>query len=111
MNRLRQLREERKINQEELAYALGTTQQRISLYENEKAPLTSEEIKQYAKYFSVTSDYILGLSDSRITFSLEIVQQRGMSEAKIRELIYLFCLMSAEKQDTFIQLGKVLCDK
>ena len=45
MNRLRQLREERHITQEELAFELNTSQQRISKIERQLVPMGEEMIR------------------------------------------------------------------
>lgn len=63
--RLFKLREERKENQLQLAQAIGITRQSLSRYEtNERTP-NIDLIYSIAKYFNVSADYLLGLSDSK----------------------------------------------
>lgn len=64
--RLRKLRKDRKISQEELGSILGVKKSAVSLYETENNE-PSDEIKvQIAEYFKVSIDYLLGLTDEAI---------------------------------------------
>ena len=60
---MRELREERKLTQKQLADALGLNQQDISRYENEQIDLSTDMIKKLCDVFGVSADYLLGLSD------------------------------------------------
>ena len=63
--RLRELRTERNLTQLRLAMELNTTQNTISRYETgEREPGISELIS-LAEYFSVSVDYLIGLTDER----------------------------------------------
>ena len=70
MNRLRQLREERHITQEELAFELNTSQQRISKIERQLVPMGEEMIRNCARFFGVTADYLLGISDVQMQIGI-----------------------------------------
>ena len=65
MNRIKELREEKNLFQDDLAKALGTTRTAISFYENNQRKLTSEIIIKLAEFFDVSTDYLLGKSDER----------------------------------------------
>ena len=52
--------------QSDLAEKLGTTQATICLWENGKVVPSSGAIVKMAKLFGCTTDYLLGLSDSRV---------------------------------------------
>lgn len=60
---IRDLRKERHITQEQLAAAINTTQDTISLWELNKSCPDAFFIVKLAKYFSVSADYLLGLQD------------------------------------------------
>ncbi len=62
--RLRELRLINNMTLDELAIALGTTKTTLSRYENNKRTADSDFIVQSAKFFSVSSDYLLGISDN-----------------------------------------------
>lgn len=64
-NRLRQLREEKDLTQEELGKKLNLTKANISKYESGKLEPNLETINYLAEYFNVTTDYLLGRSDIR----------------------------------------------
>lgn len=61
--RIKELRNELDITQNKLADVLGVTQDSISLWENGKRVPDTQYIIVLAKFFNVTSDYILSLSD------------------------------------------------
>ncbi len=53
------------ISQEALAEVIHTTQQAVSRMENHAYDIPSESLIEMAKYFNVTADYILGVSDTK----------------------------------------------
>lgn len=61
---LRLLRESHDIKQSDIAKALGTTQQVYSRYENGINELPIRHLITLCRYYSVSADYILGLSES-----------------------------------------------
>lgn len=62
-SRIKQLRENRGLIQELLASELGITQQMLSKYERDISLIKVDILKKIAKYFNVTTDYLLGVSD------------------------------------------------
>lgn len=60
-NRIRELREEHKYSQEELAKVLGTTRQAISLYETGQREPKLETWQKLAEYFEVSIPYLQGI--------------------------------------------------
>lgn len=65
MNRIKQLREELKISQKELANKLNKTQQMVSLYENGTYELDLDGYLILSKLFNCSIEYIAGKSDVR----------------------------------------------
>ena len=65
MNRLKELREEKGIKQEDLAAMLVVKQQTISRYEGGKRDLDTDTIATLCRIFECTADYLLGLSSQR----------------------------------------------
>lgn len=61
--RLKELRAEKGISQMQLASQIGTTKSAVSLWEAQKRVPSALVIIALAKYFGVTSDYLLGLED------------------------------------------------
>ena len=62
-SRIKQLRENRGLIQEILASELGITQQMLSKYERDVLCIKVDVLKRIAEYFSVTTDYLLGVSE------------------------------------------------
>jgi transcriptional regulator with XRE-family HTH domain len=62
--RLRTVREQMSLSQDELAEALGLGQAQINRYEQNKNDPSSETLVAMARYLGVTTDYLLGLVDS-----------------------------------------------
>ncbi|MGD9901716.1 MAG: helix-turn-helix domain-containing protein [Spirochaetales bacterium] len=61
--RLKELRQEKNISQKEIADAIGVDISSISYWENEIYEPKASYIFKLAKFFDVTSDYLLGLED------------------------------------------------
>ena len=61
--RLRELRIENKLSQAELGAILSTSQDTISLWEKGRSLPSAEFLIALAKFFSVSTDYILCLVD------------------------------------------------
>lgn len=61
--RLKTLRTERKLSQKQLAIDLKTTNSSICDWENGRSEPNIETLINIAKYFNVTTDYLLGLED------------------------------------------------
>ena len=62
-NRVRNLREDADLNQTELGKAVGMTQRKISYIECGKCEPSIEDIVAFCRFFKVTSDYLLGLTE------------------------------------------------
>lgn len=59
--KIRELREEKELNQTELGKALRMTQRKISYMECGKYEPSIDDIKALCEFFSVSSDYLIGL--------------------------------------------------
>ncbi len=59
--RLRELRQDRRLTQAQLGEALKTTQRKISYLETDKNEPSIEDLKRLCRYFGVSADYFLGL--------------------------------------------------
>lgn len=62
-SRIRTLRENKRMSQMMLGREIGVSQQIISRVENDISTLSVDLLIVLSKYFNVTTDYILGLSD------------------------------------------------
>ena len=63
MLRIKELREGRRLSQEGLAMKLNTSQSTISDFETGERTPDLEHLRAFAKFFDVSLDYLVGLSD------------------------------------------------
>lgn len=81
--RIRRLREERSLTQEDLAKLLNTKRQTVSKYEkNIVTNIPSDKLEELAKVLNTTPEYILGWENEKPT----TVADDGLSQSQ-RELI------------------------
>ena len=62
-NRIKDLREDRDLTQTQVAKAIGITQRKYSYIETGTQQLTDEILVKLSKFYGVSTDYILKLSD------------------------------------------------
>ena len=118
--RLKELRESKKLTQEELAKILNLSQSSIAYYESSKKPKQPSQrtLIKIAKYFNVTLDYLLGLTDDptppqakqeKPNFEEYVLSASGLGEATIRvaELDSLYGMDS----NTFTSLSRLAYKK
>ncbi|MCD8325449.1 MAG: helix-turn-helix domain-containing protein [Lachnospiraceae bacterium] len=65
MGRLKELRRRRGLTQEGLANELGTSQQTISRIENNEDMIPTDLLVKLAKFYNVSADYIVVLTDEK----------------------------------------------
>ncbi|WP_313563582.1 helix-turn-helix domain-containing protein [Ruminiclostridium cellobioparum] len=63
--RLKELREEKRLLQKDIAKLLNITTSAYGFYEQGKRDPDTEVVRLLADFYSVTSDYILGLTDNK----------------------------------------------
>lgn len=85
--RLRLLREEKEVTQQEVADAVSSAQQNISNYEKGSVEPDCETLIKLADFFDTTVDFILGHSNQRhpveIYEALEDLPMEGAREAEV----------------------------
>ena len=62
--RLRHLREDHDLKQQQIAEILGTTQEQYWKYENGKQMMSIDRYITLAKYYNVSMDYLTGIIDT-----------------------------------------------
>lgn len=70
--RIKQLRKEKDLTQEEFGKIFGIVKSTVSLYENNKSTPDDEIKKKIAEYFNVSLDYLMGNSDIRNPYANKI---------------------------------------
>lgn len=110
-NRIRELRQEKKITQLQLSIELGVTQETISAYEHGKHLPSLSALMKMSEIFDCSMDYIMGLSpvrrimtDSNSTkdetqkeYLLNCYRRLG-SKNKARLIAYADGLLDAQKE-------------
>ena len=99
--RLRSLRDEVGITQQELADKLFLTQKTINSYETGRTQPNIETLCKIANIFETSVDYLIGNSDVRYSYSL--AGDKNLKE-KEKFLLKHFQKLSEETQDNFLHL-------
>ena len=94
MRRLKELREQHRLNQEGLAMKLNVSQSTISAYEVGDRTPDLESLKSIARLFDVSIDYLVGISEKK--------KNINHSDLSLDELDYInkyrqACLIDREK--------------
>lgn len=66
--RLRKLRKEKRIKQEELASIIGVQKSAVSLYETDKNDPSDKVKVRIAKHLNISLDYLLGIIDDPVPY-------------------------------------------
>ena len=79
-SRIKELRKKRGLMQQRLASELGITQQMLSKYERDVTLIKVDVLKKIAKYFNVTTDYLLGVSDFKRDLQRQMIMNETLDE-------------------------------
>ena len=94
---MRELRCEKGLRQEDLAGAINVSQQTISRIENGMNSIPADILIHLSKYFRVSADYILKLSDARVTQECRVEVERKIEKGK--EFFLAFEKLSGTNQE------------
>ena len=93
MSRLKELRQERKLTQQELAKQIGVSKLTILNWEKGEHQIKSEKAQQLADIFGVSVGYLLGFNNDDVTeYEIDFhnnVMERMNKEAFVRFLDYI----------------------
>ncbi len=95
MNRILELRKEKKMSQISLGMYLNISQKMISSYENEKNEPSIAMLKELATLFHTSIDYLVGYSDIRQPLDTLFQSKLSQEEA---ELLNQYRQLSKEKR-------------
>lgn len=103
MNRIKQLREEQKLTQQELADKLKCSKSIIGLYESEIRKPSLEVLVKLSEIFNCSIDYILCKTDIRniedefkFAYHKEI---EGLTEEEIKEALEFYKMVKNRKNE------------
>lgn len=96
-DRLRALREEANMTQEELSQKLGIKRASYAKYETGATPMGGDLVVQLAEFYGVTTDYLLGrsafppglLADKGIKYikMFDEFERRGMTPERVLQIL------------------------
>ncbi len=102
MERIRELRDEKKLTQLQLALKLEVSQETISGYEIGKAMPPAEMLIKLSEHLCASVDYILGISNIKIpTIRAELTDVE-------QDILFVFKKLSPEKQSCVYDMMKGL---
>ena len=80
MNRLKELRKEKKLSQKEIAKEMSISEKTLSRWENGESQIKPEKAQQLADYFGVSVGYLLGYIDDSEIYDDEVIvePEKGM---------------------------------
>ncbi len=91
--KLSALRREKSISQKDAAEALGVSQALLSHYEKGIRECSLDFVKKAADYYNVTSDYLLGLSETRHAFNELLADYDLAADSALNPKTILRCLL------------------
>lgn len=99
-SKLKTLRKEKSLSQRQIAESLGMSINSISQYENDKRFPDEKVLVRLCKYYDVTSDYLLGLCETKKSLHVydELYSNKLDSEQKelISKLIDMINIVQKE---------------
>jgi len=96
LNRIKQLREERGLSQQELGEKFNLTQQSIYKYEKGLSEPSIQTLKDFAVFFNTSVDYIVEFSDHPGTFNME--STASCTRAELQHLLKYRSLSAEHKR-------------
>lgn len=78
--KLKELRENRHMTQTGMGVRLGVTQQNVSKYERDVCSMPVDMLLQTADFFNVTTDYILGRSETKRSLEEQVKVSSELDE-------------------------------
>lgn len=107
--RFREERKKKGLTQQELAELFHTDKSSISKYENDHSMPELPILQEYAKFFGVSIDYLLGNTEERNPAD-EIINKNKEKEIEVKELLSRYNVMldgealDEEAKDSVIEL-------
>ncbi len=103
---LRDLREDHDIKQETIANYLGISQQTYSNYENGRREIPIEAVRKLAKFYKVSTDYLLS-SDSSYLGSLDM-NAAYVGNITLHDIVYDIQTLNEEDRKDLIKYIRFL---
>lgn len=98
MSRMKKLRKEKGLTQEELGKLLNVQDSAVAKYENGKIAITASTLVKLSEIFNVSVDYLLGLSNCRKLDTTIPAMPTDWSKQEVEKIIDVFQLDSEDKE-------------
>lgn len=96
-NRLKEIRKNRHLTQEEFGEIISVTQQNISKYENNVYEIPVDVLLKVSHHFNVSIEYILGLTEIKRDIAGQVVVNKTLDE--YYDLVEAFKSLGDEDQE------------
>ncbi len=106
MSRIRYLRKEHELSQQELAQKLGVNQTAVSQWERGVTTPSSVVMVNLCKLWGVTPDFLLGLSDERTSSTIQQVDTEELQLLK-----ELLDQLTPDQQQELLRYGRYLASQ
>lgn len=104
MLRIKELRKQQNITQQQLSNYLGITQATLSGWENEKFEIDNNSLMKCADYFNVSLDYLLGRTEEKNTDKKDDITFDDFTFAMYDEAQHL----TEEDKQALLQMARLL---
>lgn len=106
MNRLKELRKEKGLTQQELADEIGTTKLTVLNWENNKHAIKTDKAQKLAEFFGVSVGYLLGFEQQLINDNEFLRDENTRLNKEFSELNH--AVAKANLLDVIIEEGYIL---
>ena len=104
--RLKELREERNLSQQDVAKAVGGSQSNLAKWEKGIVQPSADSIIKLADFFKCTTDYLLGREDDLGTIAISPSPALDLTERE-KKLLFGFRRLSKATQDMILRFVAV----
>ncbi len=101
-SRLREIRIEKNISQKSVAMDIGISSNTISQYESNSRFPNEDLLKRLCTYYNISSDYLLGLTDTKHTpFSKEEAKDKMMLSKQLDMVYEIIDVINKQKSEDY----------
>ena len=92
-DRIRELRENKKLSSKDLCSILDFNPSTYSKLENNKKSIDVEELKKISEFYDVSADYILGIDEPKIDIIAYMKKDKELDDKDIKEVEMILSMM------------------
>ena len=103
MNRLKELRKEKKLTQKELAKEIGISKRTLAYWENGESQIKPEKAEKLANFFGVSIAHLLGYEDD--DFKNETDIKAAVLDEALEKLRTIMVLAESSENPNLVEFG------